>query len=92
MKENYIMNYDPIMGGIKGFYLKSIHGDNIPTPSIEITSEKHQFYLANNGKYKLNPVTLEDELLPISEPGIPQITDSERITMVEEAINMLMMM
>lgn len=67
---NYLMNYDSETGEIKGFYLKSIH-TNIPAPCLETTSEKHQFYMENNGKYKLNPATLEDELMPIPEP-VPQ--------------------
>ena len=67
--ENYLMNYDEKSGQIKGFYLKSIHGDNIPSPTIEVSFEKHDFYMQNNGKYKLNLQTLEDELIPIAEPS-----------------------
>lgn len=65
MNENYFMNYDATTGEIKGFYLKSINGDNLPTPNKEITKEKHLFYMQNQGKYKLNIQTLEDELIPI---------------------------
>lgn len=58
------MNYDE-QGDILGFYLRSIHGDNIPSPTIEITPEKHLFYMENQGKYKLNVLTLEDEEIPV---------------------------
>jgi hypothetical protein len=67
MEENYLMHYDN-EGYIKGFYLKSIHGDNIPRPVIEITPEKHNFYLENQGLYKINPLTLEDEAIPEPPP------------------------
>lgn len=69
MEENFLLNYDPETGDIKGFYLRSIHGDNIPQPYIEITPEKHDFYIGNNGLYKLDPITLEDMLKPAQDPG-----------------------
>lgn len=81
MNENYLMNYDTTTGEIKGFYLKSIHGDNIPTPNVEITPEKHEFYMENNGKYKLNVTTLEDEIIAIEVK--PSLTLEERITLIE---------
>lgn len=65
MEENYLMAYDATTGNILGFYLKSIHGDNILTPNLEITQEKHDFYMEHNGQYRLNITTLEDELIPI---------------------------
>lgn len=81
MNENYFMNYDITTGEIKGFYLKSIHGSNIPTPNIEITQEKHQFYMENNGKYKINVTTLEDELIPftqvVSQPNAQDILNAQ---------------
>ena len=76
MEENFYLNYDATTGDILGFYLKSIHGDNIPNPSIEITPEKHEFYMQNNGKYRLNPKTLEDELIPVVETT-PEPTQEE---------------
>ena len=60
----YLMNYDVNTGDILGFYIKSIN-ENIPEPTIEITEEKHNFYMDNNSLYRLNPQTLEDELIPI---------------------------
>lgn len=66
MEESYLMAYDTTTGDILGFYLKSIHGDNIPTPNKEVTKEKHNFYMENNGKYKINVTTLEDELIPVT--------------------------
>lgn len=63
--ENYFMDYNKDTGDIKGFYLKSIHGVNIPEGCIEITPEKHDFYMDNNGLYRLNLTTLIDELIPI---------------------------
>jgi len=92
--ENFIMNYDKETGYIGGFYLKSIHVDNIPIPNMEITKEKHQFYMDNNGKYKLNPTTLEDELIPspepIQEPKTQDEINSERIDAMESAVMLLM--
>lgn len=87
--ENYLMNYDTTTGDIKGFYLKSIHGDNMPTPTIEITAEKHDFYMQNNGLYRLNPTTLEDELIPVIV-AIPEPTVEERTEALESAISALM--
>ena len=82
MEEKFLMNYDITTGEIKGFYLKSIHGDNVPTPTIEITPEKHTFYMEHNGQYKVNTTTLEDELMPV-ETSIPVLTLDERIAMLE---------
>lgn len=90
MNENFLMNYDTTTGEIKGFYLKSIHGDNIPIPTIEITPEKHQFYMENNGKYKLNPTTLEDEIIPTPEPKPQPPSESDRLAAAEAAIAILM--
>lgn len=91
--ENYLMNYDATTGEIKGFYLKSINGDNIPAPNIEITPEKHDFYMEHNGQYKLNPQTLEDELLPVPEPQPVQpdewqqrIINLENLTLQQEGL------
>jgi len=90
------MNYDTITGEVKGFYLVSIHGENIPAPIMEITPEKHDFYMENNGKYRLNLITLEDELIPIVEsppqPKTPIEINAERITAAEDAINMILTM
>lgn len=61
--ENYILAYDAETGEFVGFYLRSIHGDSIPEPNVEITPEKHAFYMEHNGQYKLNPATLEDVLI-----------------------------
>lgn len=80
--ENYFMNYDTTTGEIKGFYLKSIHGENIPTPNKEITPEKHNFYMEHNGEYKIDVTTLEDELVQIGEVT-QSLTLEERIAMLE---------
>lgn len=88
MQENYLMNYDVQTGEIKGFYLRSIH-ENIPKPVIEVTPEKHDFYMQNNGKYRLNPITLIDEEIPTSESYIVP-TIENRISSVEDALTMLM--
>ena len=69
MEENYILNYDPETGSILGFYLKSIHGDNIPSPNIEITQEKYDFYMQNNGKYRIDPKTFQDIEIPVVLPS-----------------------
>ena len=54
-------------GEYTGFYTKEIHGDNIPTPNIELTEE--QWSEANNSRCKVvngmhtqNPITPEEEL------------------------------
>ena len=51
-------------GDYTGFYTKEIHGDNIPTPNVELTDE--QWQEATTGRYKLvdgvhthNPFTQE---------------------------------
>jgi len=51
-------------GDYIGFYTKEIHGDNIPTPNVELTEE--QWQEAITGRYKLidgvhthNPFTQE---------------------------------
>ena len=94
MEERYLMAYDALNGEIKGFYPVSLLSlyTNILEPTLEISESEHLFYIGNNGLYKINVVTLERELIPIPEP-IPQPkTDSERITMLEEAFNMMIMM
>lgn len=52
-------------GNYTGFYTKEIHGDNIPTPNVELTEE--QWQEATTGRYKLidaahthNPFTQEE--------------------------------
>lgn len=87
--ENYLLNYDPSTGNILGFYLKSIH-ENIPEPYIEITPEKHDFYMRNNGLYRLNPQTLEDELVPIASPAPQPPNTEDRLNAIEAAISALM--
>jgi hypothetical protein len=77
--EKFLMHYDETTGEIKGFYLASIHGENIPSPCIEIDAEKHRFYMENNGLYKININTLEDELLPILEPTPQPPTEQEKL-------------
>jgi len=84
--ENYLMNYDAVTGLIKGFYLKSIH-INIPSPCIKITSAKHDFYM--DGLYRLNPITLEDVLLPVDNTPAPPALES-RVSSNEDAISFLM--
>jgi len=84
--EDYLMNYDEQTGEIKGFYLRPVH-TIIPLPIKEITEEKHQFYMENNGKYKLNPITLEDELIPYVE--IPQ--PKTELEILKETIDMLVL-
>lgn len=86
--ENYSMNYDELTGEIKGFYLKSIHGDKIPSPTIEISPEKHMFYMEHNGEYKLNTITLEDELLPIPEP-LPR--EKTELDIIRETLDALVL-
>lgn len=88
--ENYLMNYDEKTGEIKGFYLKSIHGNNVPFPTIEITPERHEFYMQYNGKYKLNPETLEDELIVEPELQLQPPTQEDRLNAVESAISAIM--
>lgn len=58
------MNYDRETGEITGFYLAS-RNKNIPENCVEISPDKHLFYVENNGKYKINVTTLEDELIPV---------------------------
>lgn len=78
MEEKYYLNYDEKTGVIKGFYLKSIHGDNIPTPNIEITTEKHDFFFKNNGLYKINLKTLTEEKIEV-KPFQKEPTEQEKI-------------
>lgn len=75
----YLMNYDVSTGDILGFYIKLINR-NIPQPTIEITEEKHDFYMDNNSLYRLNPQTLEDELIPI----IPVVKEKTEIELLKE--------
>lgn len=56
-------------GDYTGFYTEEIHGDNIPTPNIQLTED--QWLEANNSRCKvvngvhtLNPMT-EEELLDV---------------------------
>ena len=56
-------------GDYTGFYTEEIHGDNIPTPNIQLTED--QWLEANNsrcrvvdGVHTLNPIT-EEELLDV---------------------------
>lgn len=56
-------------GDYTGFYTEEIHGDNIPTPNVQLTED--QWLEANNSRCKvvngvhtLNPMT-EEELLDI---------------------------
>lgn len=66
MEDKIYLYYDATTGEILGFYFESIHEDNIPTPNKEITPEEHEFYMDNNGKYRLNPTTLEYEEIPVT--------------------------
>lgn len=69
MEDKIYLNYDSETGNILGFYIKSIHGDNIPIPNIEIPPEKYQFYMNNNGRYKLDITTLADVEIEQSGPA-----------------------
>lgn len=88
--ENYFMNYDAATGQIKGFYLRSLHGDKIPSPTLEITEERYKFYLEHNGQYKLNTQTLEDELIQTSAPQIQIPSYNDRLNAIEDAMSKLM--
>lgn len=81
------MEYDD-NGNIRGFYPKSVTYPNPPIQFIEITEEKHKFYMEHNGKYKLNISTLEDELIPIPEP-LPY--EKTEIEILKETVDMLVM-
>ena len=69
MQEKYLMVYDND-GNIITFIPKSDISSyrDIPTQIIEITEEKHKFYTDNDGRYRINLITLEDELLPVPAP------------------------
>lgn len=68
MEEKYLMECDE-QGIPKAFYLKSIHGDKIPSGVIEITKEQHQHYFENQGKLKFNPQTQDFEDKPEVQPS-----------------------
>jgi hypothetical protein len=78
-----LMDYDKTTGEIKGFYHKEIQGDKIPEGCIEITDEKHEFYLLNNGKYKIDVNTFEDIHLPEPELPAPE-NDAAKATAIDE--------
>jgi len=86
---NYLMSYDN-EGNIITFYptndLASYH--DIPAQIIEITQEKYDFYHQKIDKYKLNPQTLQDELIPYVEP-LPQ--PKTELEILKETIDMLVL-
>ena len=55
-------------GQILGFYTSDIHGDNIPTPNIEITYEQWQECLNNQGRRKVDVITKQ---IVTCEPPAP---------------------
>jgi len=59
MTENYIYAYKKDDGMPVGFFLQSIHGEDIPTPNIEITEEQHTWCMEHNGRFKLDLATME---------------------------------
>lgn len=76
--------YSPLT---KGFYLKDIHGDNIPPDSVEITEEEHKNLLEqqSNGKEIVSSETgkpIAINSLPIS-PTWEQIRIQRNILLSE---------
>lgn len=63
----YFAHYDQ-NGQILGFYTSDIHGDNIPTPNIEITYEQWQECLNNPGLRKIDVTTQQ---IVTCEPPAP---------------------
>lgn len=63
----YFAHYDQ-NGQILGFYTSDIHGDNIPTPNIEITYEQWQECLNNQGRRKVDVITKQ---IVTCEPPAP---------------------
>ena len=63
----YFAHYDQ-NGQILGFYTSDIHGDNIPTPSIEVTCEQWQECLNNQGRRKVDVITKQ---IVTCEPPAP---------------------
>jgi len=53
----YYAHYDNQTGQILGFYTPDIHGNNIPTPNIEITYDQWQDCLTNQGLRKIDVTT-----------------------------------
>lgn len=85
--ENYFMDYDKTTGQILGFYIYSIHGNNIPKGCIEISQEKYEYYISNSGLVKLNPETLEDIIIPLIQTQQSQNETEvlkERINQIEQ--------
>lgn len=64
----YYAHYDNQTGQILGFYTPDIHGDNIPTPNIEITYEQWQECLENQGRRKVDVTTKQ---IVACEPPAP---------------------
>jgi len=88
--ENYFLYYDSETGEIIGFYKKSIHGDKIPSPAIEITEEQHEFYMIHNGLYKLSIPDLQNILIPVSNETAEQTPvekNTEDISLLQQAFN-----
>lgn len=83
------MDYDKETGAIKGFYSPEFHGENIPEGCIQITKEKHAFYLTNGGRYKIDIVTLEDIRMPDPEPPIKSPTNDDLQKQIFDLTTML---
>jgi len=92
MGETYLMVYDN-EGNIITYIPKSDISSytDIPTQVIEITEEKHIFYVSNNGRYKIDPITLEDVLIPIIvDTTVPIPSLSDRMDALENLMIMNM--
>src|SRR5690625_3359659 len=86
MGQQYYVNFNET-GNIIGFYIDTIHGDNIPESAIPISTEDWQVYSADASKYKLDGDTirtktqqeLDDEAadLPPREPSKIEILETE---------------
>lgn len=85
------MNYDYESLKFKGFYIDDIHGENIPTPNIEINNDLWKYLQNLTEDFKLKEnfeskeiYTLEDICIIQTIPFVSEYPKPTRIDLLEQ--------
>lgn len=88
----YYVNFNDIDGGIAGFYVDDIHGDNIPQTAVPITVSEWQTYSSDASRYKRDGDSIREKMQSeidveiAARPPVPLSPAEQRIADLEIAI------
>ncbi|MEC0092924.1 hypothetical protein [Paenibacillus macquariensis] len=82
-------------GNITGFYVNTIHGENIPEAALPITIEEWQLYSSNSYLYKFDGEAIREKTPEeiageyVEPEPIPKTEDQLRIELLEQENTLL---